>query len=303
MDSERLLGDFLRARRETTSLEDAGLTRIGHRRTPGLRREEVAMLAGVSTDYYIRLEQGRERRPSEQVLGALARVLDMDEDATEHLHELAYPWARRRGPITRTEQVIPSLRRLLGKWDHTPAFVLGRWMDMLAVNPLAEALYAGLEHNDNLIRMVFLNPESKRFYRDWEQVAYVKAAHLRAVAGTDPDDPFLPELVEELSAGSEEFRRLWARHDVRPKRSEVKRFHHREVGDLTLSYEAFTVNSTPGQHLVLLQADPGTPSEQALILLAALNGAPGGPARLPSSGPVLGASLGVPAPTHWRTRW
>jgi transcriptional regulator with XRE-family HTH domain len=318
MDSDRLLGDFLRARREATTLEEVGLTRVGRRRTPGLRREEVAMLAGVSTDYYVRLEQGRERRPSEQVLAALARVLDLDADAVEHMHELAHPWARRPRSVGRVEEVSPSLLRLLRNWEHTPVLILGRWMDVLATNRMARILYDGLNHNDNLLRLVFLNPAAREFYPDWEKAAYGKAAHLRFTAGTDPDDPFLPELVEELSLQSEEFRRLWARHDVRPKTNESKRFHHRHVGDLTLTYESFTVNAAPGQQLLVFQAEPGSASEKALSLLGALAAHDDArdaadderepsviaPARMPSSMPVLSPRhVASPSPTPWRTRW
>ncbi|MEU6430598.1 helix-turn-helix transcriptional regulator [Microbispora sp. NPDC046973] len=275
MDRQRLLGDFLRARREAASLEDAGLTRMGRRRTPGLRREEVAMLACVSNDYYVRLEQGRERRPSEQVLNALARVLDLDDAATEHLYELAHPRPRPR-PVRREEQVSLGLLRLLRLWDATPAFILGRWMDVLATNGMADALYDGLDHNGNLLRLCFLNPEARAFYPEWEKSAAMKVAQLRATAGTDPEDPFLPLLVDELSDQSADFVRIWARHDVLPRRAERKRFHHPVVGELTLSYETFTVNSAPGQQLVIFQADPGSPSERALAMLARLRPATGG---------------------------
>jgi transcriptional regulator with XRE-family HTH domain len=270
VDSDNLLGDFLRARRQVTTPDEVGVLHAGRRRTPGLRREEVAMLAGVSTDYYIRLEQGRERHPSEQVLGALARVLDLGSDAVMHLHQLAHPELRRRRANGPAERVSPNLLRLMRSWPHTPALVLGRWMDVLATNPMAAALYEGLDHSDNLVRMTFLNPVAREFYRDWEKVAFAKAAHLRAQAGADLDDPYLTELVRELSLKSEEFRHMWARHDVVVKTRELKHFHHREVGDLTLAYESFTVNSSPGQQLITFQAEPGSPSEHRLALLSSL---------------------------------
>jgi transcriptional regulator with XRE-family HTH domain len=270
MDSDKLLGEFLRARREVTTPDELGLPRFGQRRTPGLRREEVAMLAGVSTDYYIRLEQGRERHPSEQVLSALAKVLDLDADATMYLHEIAHPQRRQRAPRVHVDRVNPNLLRLMRSWRHTPALVIGRWLDVLATNPLAAALYGGLDHNDNLLRLTFLNPLARSFFADWEKVAAAKAAHLRAAAGADPNDPYLPILVGELSLKSEEFRRLWARHDVRTKTHEAKRFCHREVGELTLGYESFTVNSAPGQQLLIYQAEPGSPSEHALTQLGRL---------------------------------
>ncbi|WP_204071912.1 helix-turn-helix domain-containing protein [Planotetraspora phitsanulokensis] len=286
MDSGKLLGEFLQARRKLVTPDEIGLKHSGRRRTPGLRREEMAFLAGVSTDYYSRLEQGRERNPSDQVLAALARALDLDSEAAQHLYALAHPRARRDTPVSRMEPVSPMLLRLLRGWNHTPAMVLGRWMDVLAMNPIAEALYDGLKHNDNLIRMVFLNPESREFYADWEKIAYYKAAHLRAVAGTDPDDPFLPGLVEELSEESDEFRRLWARHDVHFKTHDAKQFRHRDVGELNLVYESFTVNSAPGQQLMIFQAEPGSETEKALAMLGGLS----------SINALVNDSL-VPAPT------
>jgi transcriptional regulator with XRE-family HTH domain len=268
VDRSRLLGQFLRARRERTAIEDVGLTRTGHRRTPGLRREELATLAGVSTDYLVRLEQGREHRPSEQVLDSLARALDLDADAVDHLHELARPRTRRR-PISRMADVSPNLLQLLRGWDKSPAFIISRWMDVLATNAMTDVLYAGLDQRENLIRLTFLNPEAKVFFADWEKTAYFKVANLHASAGADPDDPFLPELVEEVSLQSEEFRKLWERHDVRPKAHESKRFHVHEIGDLVLNCETFAVNSAPGQQLIIFQAEPGSPSERALGLLNA----------------------------------
>ncbi|GAB3132366.1 helix-turn-helix transcriptional regulator [Microbispora hainanensis] len=269
MDRKRLLGDFLRARREAVNLEDTGLTRMGRRRTPGLRREEVAMLAGVSNDYYVRLEQGRERRPSEQVLNALARALRLDAAATEHLYELAYPRPRPR-PVCREEQVSRRLLHLLRMCDAAPAFIVGRWMDMLATNRLADALCEGLDHNDNLLRMCFLSPQARTFFPEWEEAAATKVAQLRAIAGTDPEDPFLPLLVDELSDQSADFVRMWARHDVLPGDVEGKHFHHPSVGELTFSYETFTAKSAPGQQLVVCQAEPGSASEDALATLARL---------------------------------
>ncbi|WP_089212680.1 helix-turn-helix transcriptional regulator [Streptosporangium subroseum] len=270
MDSENLLGEFLRARREVTTPRQVGLLHVGSRRTPGLRREEVAMLADVSTDYYIRLEQGRERHPSERVLGALVRVLDLGPDAATHLYELAHPRSRPRGATAQVEQVSPDLLRLMRGWSSTPAFVCDRWMDVLAANTLATALFRELEHGDNLIRTVFLDPAARTFYRDWEKVARAKVAHLRSAAGADLDDPYLVELVDELSLESEEFRLLWARHDVVGKTHEAKRIHHREVGDLTLTCELFNISSAPGQQLTIFQAEPASPSEHALALLGSL---------------------------------
>jgi hypothetical protein len=155
-------------------------------------------------------------------------------------------------------------------WEETPAVVVSRRLDVLAKNPLATAIYDGLDHNDNLMRLTFLNPEGREFYPDWEHEALSKTAQLRAAVGANLDDPAFLELVEELSQGSAEFRRMWARHDVRAKTNDSIRFRHRVVGDLTLSYQAFTINSAPGQELFAFQAEPGSPSEHALSLLRSL---------------------------------
>ncbi|MEV0390135.1 helix-turn-helix transcriptional regulator [Nonomuraea sp. NPDC050643] len=270
MDGKNALGEFLRARRELVRPEDLGLPAGGLRRVAGLRREEVALLAGVSADYYVRLEQGRERHPSAQVVDALARALTLEGDATAHLHALARGTPGRRRPAPRPERVGPGLLRLMEGWPTTPAVVLGRRLTVLAANALGRALFDGHVHSDDLVRLVFLDPDARDFYPDWERVAVNTVAGLRAAAGADPDDPRLIETVGELSVRSEAFRRLWARHDIRQKAHETKRFRHRLVGELTLTYEAFTVNSAPGQQLVVYQADPGSPSEQALSLLGSL---------------------------------
>jgi transcriptional regulator with XRE-family HTH domain len=270
MDSSKLLGEFLRARREAITPAQAGLMNIGSRRTPGLRREEVAMLAHVSTDYYIRLEQGRERHPSERVLGELARVLELNPDATAHLHELAHPMLRSRPLGARNTRISPDLRRLIESWPDTPALLCDDLMNVLAVNSLAGVLYRGLRHTDNLLRMVFLDPAAREFYQEWDKIARAKVAHLRAVAGANLDDPRLSKLVGELSIKSPEFRRLWARHDVSAKVREVKRFRHADVGDMTLTCEVFSVTSTPGLQLITMLAQTGSASEEALRLLGSV---------------------------------
>ncbi|NJP90087.1 helix-turn-helix domain-containing protein [Nonomuraea sp. FMUSA5-5] len=270
MDTDNLLGQFLRARRERLQPEDLGMPAGTRRRVRGLRREEVARLAGVSTDYYVRLEQGRERHPSAQVVDALARALELEEDAATHLHQLSRPAPARRRPRPRREQVGPGLVRLMAAWPHTPAIVLGRCMTVLAANPLGKALYDGHAYSDDLVRLVFLDPDARAFFPDWDRVAVNTVGGLRSAAGDDYDDPRLVEVVGELSLKSEPFRRLWARHDVRQKTHETKRFHHPLVGPLTLHYESLTVNGAPGQQLVVYQADPGSPSEEALSLLGSL---------------------------------
>ncbi|KAA9374987.1 helix-turn-helix domain-containing protein [Microbispora cellulosiformans] len=270
MERNRLLGEFLRARREATPVEQVGLARVGHRRTPGLRREEVAILAGISTDYYSRLEQGRERNPSDQVLVAIARVMCLEAEAVEYLHALAHPLPKVYRVVDHREEAAPTLLRVLRGWTHTPGFIIDRWMNMLATNRLADALYAGMEHNDNLIRLVFLNPEALQFYADWEKTAYLKAAHLRGVAAMDPHDPLLPRFVQELSAHNEEFRRLRGQHDLRPRTNDTKRFRHRLAGELAFEYDFYTAKSAPGQQLVLMQVGPDSAAEQGLAALCAL---------------------------------
>ncbi|MFI7453986.1 helix-turn-helix transcriptional regulator [Nonomuraea sp. NPDC049714] len=277
MDRDNLLGQFLRARRELIRPEDVNLPAGSRRRVAGLRREEVAMLAGVSADYYVRLEQGRERHPSAQVVDALARALGLTDDAVAHLHQLANPGVRRRR-APRQERVSPNLLRMMTGWSHTPAIVLGCRLTVLAHNALGGALYAGHTYSADLVRLVFLDPDAREFFPDWERAAVNTVAGLRAVAGADVDDPALIEVVGELSLRSASFRRLWARHDVRHKTHDTKRFHHRLVGELTLHYESFTVNGAPGQQLVVYQAEPGSPSEQALALLGSLTAEPAPPA-------------------------
>jgi hypothetical protein len=216
---------------------------------------------------FIRLEQGRERRPSDQVLGALARVLRLDADATDYLYELARPRSWPRRPVSQREQVSPGLLQLMRSWDHAPAFVIGRRLDVLATNRLTDALYKGMTHQDNCLRTIFLSPQAKDFYADWEKAAYSKTAQLRIAVGANPDDPDLSPLIEELSTHSEEFRRLWARHDVRTRSNEVKQLRHRDVGELTLSWEALTVSGASGQQLIVMAVQPDSPSAYALAAL------------------------------------
>ncbi|MCW3027307.1 MAG: transcriptional regulator, partial [Solirubrobacterales bacterium] len=219
MPNENLVGEYLRARRELVRPQDVGVPDLGgRRRVPGLRREEVAMLAGVSSDYYVRLEQGRDQHPSQQVLDALARALQLDDDAAAHLHSLANRPSHRRRKTARPEKVPAGIVQLIESWSQTPAYVQGRNMDVLAVNPLATALAPYYIKGENLVRAAFLDPRVRDMYRDWEQVTETTVAGLRALVGPDVDDPRLNELVGELSVRSERFRQLWARHDARPKR-------------------------------------------------------------------------------------
>jgi transcriptional regulator with XRE-family HTH domain len=277
---ENVIGEYLRARRELVRPEDAGLPgRGGRRRVPGLRREEVALLAGVSTDYYIRLEQGRDLHPSVQVLGALARALRLDDDATAHLHRLATPPARRRRRIPGREKVPAGILGLIESWSETPAFVQGRYMDVLAANQLATALAPWYAAGENLVRAAFLDSRLRDMYGDWEHVTESTVAGLRALVGPDVDDPRLTELVGELSVRSERFRQLWARHDVRPKRGGRTRFDHPQVGPLELGYEKLPIPNTDCQTLVAYHAEPGSPSAQGLALLASAAAPEREPAR------------------------
>ncbi|WP_037870621.1 helix-turn-helix transcriptional regulator [Streptomyces sp. NRRL S-813] len=266
-DTGNRLGQFLRARRELLRPEDIGMPADGRRRVTGLRREEVAQLAGVSIDYYVRLEQGRERHPSLQVVDALARALELGEDAAEHLHRLALPLPEKRHRAADEEHVSSPLLNMMAAWPQTPAVVLDRCLRVLAANALGRALFDGHTYRDDLLRLVFLDSDAHEFYPDWDRVAANTVGGLRAAIGADYDDPRLNETVGELSLKSESFRRLWARHDIRRKTHETKRLRHPVVGELTLHYQSFTVNSAPGQQLVVYQADQGSPSEEALNLL------------------------------------
>ncbi|MFF3749890.1 helix-turn-helix transcriptional regulator [Streptomyces sp. NPDC002018] len=263
------LGEFLRARRTSTEPDPTVIT-SGRRRTTGMRREEVAALAGVSKDYYTRLEQGRERYPSDQVLGAIALALRLDAEARAHLLGLVRRQSAARYRSTWNQDVAPDLVRLMAGWTDLPAMVLSRCLDVLAANELARVLFSHVPPGDNLLRFIFLHPASCRFYPRWDEAARDGVGALRAAAGADSRDPRLTSLVAELTAGSEEFRRLWDSHHVRAKTAADKEFHHPEVGEFTLAYETLTVNSAPGQQLVIYQAEPGSPSETALRLLSTL---------------------------------
>ena len=210
MEPENPIGEYLRARRELISPHDAELPDVGgRRRVRGLRRSEVALLAGISNDYYIRLEQGRDQHPSASVLDALARALQLDEDATAHLHRLADPQPPRRRRSPRPEKVSAGIRQLIMSWRETPAFVQGRYMDVLAANPLAETLFPYYATGANIVRAAFMDPRVRDREDGWEQVTATTVAALRALVGPDVDDPRLNELVGELSVRNERFRQLW----------------------------------------------------------------------------------------------
>jgi transcriptional regulator with XRE-family HTH domain len=265
------LGQFLRSRRERVSPADVGLTGAGRRRVPGLRRDEVAALAGVSPGYYSRLEQGRELSPSVRVLEAMARVLRLAEEDRLELFRLARPTARRTKSPSRVERVRPHLRQLIESWTRTPAFIIGHAQDLLAANALTDALYRDFAQHDNVLRMLFLDPAAKTFYRSPERAKDRAVADLQQTAASTPEDPRILELVGELSVRSGEFRSLWAREYTRVPPYEVKRMRHSVVGDLELRHEALTIRSAPGQQLVILQAEPDSPSADALALLGSLS--------------------------------
>ena len=258
------LGEFLRSRRALVDPARAGLPLSRNRRVRGLRREEVAALSGMSADYYVRLEQGRERRPSGQVLDALAAVLHLDEDARGHLWRLAGHGPRLElGP----EAVSPVLQELMDSWRDSPAMVLGRAFDVLATNPLAEALFCGFEHSRNLTEDTFLGSVPRSLYADWDVVAASTVAGLRLAAGLAPDDARVKEVVDGLLEVSPEFAEMWERNDVMGQRMEKKRFNHPVAGAITLNIQAFDVRAAPGQELVVYTADRDSPSARALAEL------------------------------------
>jgi transcriptional regulator with XRE-family HTH domain len=292
MSTSNALGEFLRARREQLRPADAGLEGGGHRRTPGLRREEVAMLAGISTDYYLRLEQGRDRTPSVQVVEAIGRVLKLDPDEVAYLHALARPRPK-RSPRQRAEKVPPGTLRLLASLP-MPAFVQDRYLNVLAANPVAQALSANMRPGVNRILAAFLDPGEQDLHEDWERSTAAAVGQLRAAMGAETDDPRMAALVGELSMKSERFRRLWARQDVVRPAGGPARMHHPEVGDLELHREKLVVAGTEDQTLVIYHADPGSPSAQALILLGTIAASPGLPpaGRGPEAGSLRGPRTG-----------
>jgi transcriptional regulator with XRE-family HTH domain len=270
MSGENAIGEYLRARRELVRPEEVGLPDLGggRRRVSGLRREEVAMLPGVSADYYVRLEQGRDQHPSEAVIEALGRALLLDEDGVEHLRGLATPTPRRRRAARRPERVPPGILELLDSLHQTPAYVYGRYLDVLAANQLASALVPYYRPGVNLVRASFLDPAIDETHGDRDRATETSVAALRALTGPDVDDPRLEELVGELSVRSERFRQLWARHDVRPKRSGRSKIEHPEVGTLELGYEKLPIADADRLTLCMYHAEPGSRSAQALALLA-----------------------------------
>jgi transcriptional regulator with XRE-family HTH domain len=276
MDNGNEMRDFLVSRRARITPDQAGLPAYGgNRRVAGLRREEVALLAGVSIDYYTRLERGRAHGASDGVLEGIARALHLDEAERAHLFDLARACApatprapRRPAP----QQVRPSVRRILDSMTATPAYVRNARLDILAANQLGAALFAPVLTSPaqpaNNARFLFLDPAAPGFYPDWERHAQDVVAMLRTEAGRNPYDKALSNLIGELSTRSENFRIWWAAHNVRFHRTGVKRFRHPVVGDLTLTFEALDLAADSGLRISAYTAELGTPSDDALKVLA-----------------------------------
>ncbi|MFF4956762.1 helix-turn-helix domain-containing protein [Streptomyces sp. NPDC001222] len=273
LDRRAELSEFLRTRRARLQPEDVGLPVFGrHRRVPGLRREELAQLAGVSVAYYTRLEQGNGRNVSAEVLDAIARALRLTDAEHAHLTHLAKPKAHKKKPSARSQHVRASLRQLLDSFDSVPAYLAGRRGEVLAWNTMAAAVFGDWgqlpQQERNWARMIFLRPEYQDLFLDWEQKAIDIVCQLRYEAGCHPDDPRLSGLVGELSVKSEDFRRLWATHDVKEKSHGLKHLRHPLVGDLALQFESFRPTDDGEMALVTYHAEPGSASAEALRLLA-----------------------------------
>jgi transcriptional regulator with XRE-family HTH domain len=260
VSGDNLLGDFVKSRRARVRADETGLISYGRRRVPGLRREELARLAGVSVHYLTRLEQGIDRHPSDQVVRALADALRLDGDERAHLRALAFPAPRGAAP----DAVSDDVRQLLDSWEHNPAYVRDRRFDVLAANKPAMALAPLYAPGRNLVRDMFLVPEVRTLFPDWADIAGQTVAALRAEA--DPRDPAFRALTDSLRADSA-FRTMWDNHDVRRTRNEIKRFDHPSVGRLTLRRQTLAISGAEGQVIITYQAEPGSPSADALARL------------------------------------
>ncbi|MFF5076544.1 helix-turn-helix transcriptional regulator [Actinoplanes sp. NPDC000266] len=272
MDHRSEIKDFLTTRRARITPEQAGLPSYGtSRRVPGLRREEAAMLAGVSVDYYTRLERGNLSGVSESVLESLARAFRLDDAERDHLYDLARQANKSARPARRrtTQQLRPGVQQLLDAMTGAPAYVRNGRLDILGANDLARAVFSPVfEGPPNLARFIYLDPAAQDFYRDWEQLAEDVVALLRGEAGRNPYDKGLTDLIGELSTRSDQFRTWWAAHDVRQHRTGVKRLRHPLVGDLDLSYESMQLTADQGLQLNAYSAEPHSPHQDALNLIA-----------------------------------
>jgi len=265
------LGEYLRARRQQVRPEDVGLVPGARRRVQGLRREELALLAGISVEYYLRLEVGRDKNPSAQVVEALARALRLDYKSTRYLHQLANPvisrWDR-----SILDAVVEGLDDLIDQLPF-PAIVASRYQDVLAANPMAQALSPGFALGQNFLRWRLLDPAARELYVDWEEATDAAVSGLRELAGTLPDDPRMHTLIAELSSASPLFRQLWARANV-GYRLGTMHLRHPLVGDLYLCRNQLNVPHLPqavGQHLLVYRAEPGSDSARALEELRSLS--------------------------------
>lgn len=281
MDQRTEVGEFLRSRREKVTPGQAGIVGGGRRRVPGLRREEVAMLANISVDYYAKMERGDLRGVSPEILDGVAQALQLDEAESDHLHDLAraadpHPVRRREH---RAEQTVrPSLQRFLDAITGAPVWVRDRRMNVITANPLGKALYRPVlddaDGRGNTARFMFLSPAARNFFPDWEQGADDIVATMRGYAGQNPRDKQLTDLIGELVTRSDAFGRRWAAHNVRRHRTGVKRICHPEVGDLELVYEAMELPANPDWFMFGYTAEPGSATEEKLHLLGSLAATP-----------------------------
>ena len=284
-DVRTQIREFLTSRRARITPQQAGLPTFdtARRRVPGLRREETAMLAGISSEYYVRLERGDATGISEGVVEGIVRALQLDEAERSHLLDLLSVASSTRRPRRRpaVAPVRPTVQRIIDSMVGTPAFVISGRLDVLASNELGRALYAPIyeEATDppNNARFIFLNPHAARFWPDWDKAANDTVAMLRTEAGRDPYDRDLSDLVGELSTRSDEFRMRWADHNVRLHVTGRKAIHHPTVGDLDLPFEFLPLPSDPGQSLLTYTAEPGSPTQEALDLLASWTASVRGP--------------------------
>lgn len=290
-DVRTQIREFLSTRRARITPEQAGLPVYGgdRRRVSGLRREEVALLAGISGEYYTKLERGNATGVSESVIDGLARALQLDEAERAHLLDLIRTANTTRTPRRRpaSQRVRPTVQRVLDSMIGTPAFVLNGRLDVLAANDLGRALYSPVYADParppNNARFLFLDPAATDFFREWNKVANDTVALLRAEVGRDPYDRALSDLIGELSTRSDEFRVRWAAHDVRKHTTGLKLIHHPIVGDLDLPFESFPLAADPSQSLVTYPAEPGSPAQDALDLLASWSASRADVDRLPAA--------------------